>query len=627
MYIKRSTITPDQVLAGDSYQFILTLTAGKDFKGEGDRIILDMPAYLGYSRGSRLHQEMPGYINVICSNPELNYTQRMWNMESGDYVGSGSSSFMGMAARMFVLDFLEGQGKEGDIIRIYFGHTLNGFGQGAKVTTIVPSPDFKDSFHVRFFSQGQKNNAGLPDLGRSFKGYTRPVPDQEAELVIAIEPREPERVRVIRHPGSTCLAVLDRFANPVALEKIPSATAGLFRLPGIFKNPALTPTGQNTYRIDDPAAEVVSVTEQEPGIHINNAPRTDRVWEDYNLYFGDIHTHSGHSNDCIEREKNIHSPGESYLYARDVAALDFLAVTDHHQPWDVERNKIGAPLWSKLVEQAQDMDKPGVFTAFAGLEYRSSRGDTAVVFKNYPDYDKLDNPSLSEVDKWWDAMKGEDMLTIPHFHNPGRLEDQTWIPARETVQDLPDSSYYHTEPVLEIFSCHGSYEYEGVLEHHIPDSKSSRPDRYGRWFLDQGYRYGFIANSDGHKGHPGTNGLTAVFARENTKEAIFEAIRNRRCYGTTNARIKLLTTLDGKLLGSELPFNVQGHELYIDVETEEPIKYVEIIMNGKSHRRFTPVGYHFKDTIKVKPQNPGYIYIRVIQQDNGAAFSSPFFLF
>lgn len=617
MYIDASTIKPEEVLAGDSVQFELTLKAGADFKGKGDRIVLDMPAYLGYSRGSRLHQEMAGYINVIASNPSLDYIQRMWNMESQQFVEKNSSSFMGMAARIFVLDFTAGETREGDEIKIIFGQTLNGFGQGAKVTTIVPSPEFTDSFHVRIFSGGALTGEGLPDLGRSFKGYDRPVPSQEIPLSFRVLPREIERVRVIRHPDSTRFSLVDRFANPVRDDALAASLAD-----GTIQN-----TGHNTYKTDSPD----TVITPKEGLAANNAPRTDRIFGDYNLYFGDIHTHSGHSNDCIEREKNVHPPRESYAYARDVAALDFLAVTDHHQPWDIERNKIGSELWTNLVDQAREADEPGAFSAFAGLEYRSDRGDTAVVFAGYPDYRSLDNADLTEIDKWWEAMKGRDMITIPHFHNPGRLEDGAWIPSPEKTAVLPEGNYYQTEPVLEVFSCHGSYEYEGILEHRIPQIKASRPDRYGRWFLEQGYRYGFIANSDGHKGHPGSNGLTAVFARENTKEAIFDALRNRRCYGTTNARIKLVAALDGHLMGSELPYREGGRELTIETETEEPLKYVEVIVNSRRAAIFTPEGWEFKHAMTLKTEKPEagrpvYAYVRVVQRDNGSAFSSPFFL-
>ena len=55
---------------------------------------------------------------------------------------------------------------------------------------------------------------------------------------------------------------------------------------------------------------------------------------------------------------------------------------------------------------------------------------------------------------------------------------------------------------------------------------------------------------NGHKGRPGAegpgagqfgiaNGLTCALAEEKTRESIFRALKSRRCYGTSGARILL----------------------------------------------------------------------------------------
>ncbi len=263
----------------------------------------------------------------------------------------------------------------------------------------------------------------------------------------------------------------------------------------------------------------------------------------HNVYFGDLHTHSQFSNDCIEREKLLRTPADLYAYAREVACLDFHCVTDHHQPWDVPRNRIGADLWEQTLAGARAEGRPGEFLAFTGFEYRGPRGDTAVVLGEELDYDTITQPGYRPVDRLWEGLAGRDFITIPHFHNGGGLKDGEWICANDL----------RVEPVMEIYSCHGSYEAERVNERYTSEIKRRRPDRNGRWFLKNGYRYGFCANSDGHKGTVGTNGLTAVLAKELTVEAVLEAIRARRCYGTSNARIVLDFTVNGAPMGGELP--------------------------------------------------------------------------
>ena len=81
--------------------------------------------------------------------------------------------------------------------------------------------------------------------------------------------------------------------------------------------------------------------------------------------------------------------------------------------------------------------------------------------------------------------------------------------------------------------------------------------------LEHGYKVGFVANSDGHKGRPGAShpgastfgaygGVTCVLADALTRDAVFEAIRQRRCYGTTAAqRIHVEIAVNGLPMGSE----------------------------------------------------------------------------
>src|SRR5215475_10319582 len=68
--------------------------------------------------------------------------------------------------------------------------------------------------------------------------------------------------------------------------------------------------------------------------------------------------------------------------------------------------------------------------------------------------------------------------------------------------------------------------------------------------FEKGYRVGIVCHSDDHKGRPGATrpgastfgaigGLTCYLMPELTRDALFEALRKRRHYGTTGARIFL----------------------------------------------------------------------------------------
>jgi hypothetical protein len=104
--------------------------------------------------------------------------------------------------------------------------------------------------------------------------------------------------------------------------------------------------------------------------------------------------------------------------------------------------------------------------------------------------------------------------------------------------------------------------------------------------LEKGYRVGFTAGSDDHKGRPGAaypgsgsfgvyGGLTCIWAEELTREGLWEALKARRCYGTTGQRIRLEVTADGQRMGSE--YAADGPpELQVRVWGTAPIERVDV---------------------------------------------------
>jgi hypothetical protein len=125
------------------------------------------------------------------------------------------------------------------------------------------------------------------------------------------------------------------------------------------------------------------------------------------------------------------------------------------------------------------------------------------------------------------------------------------------------------ERVVEITSGHGGWEW------------------FGNRYLENGFRVGFVGSSDNHAGHPGysvgTNrqlgGLAAVFAPENSRDAVFDSLRARRCYATTGERIVLLAELNGTPMGQEAALSDQ-RRLHCRVHGTQPIDVIEVIKNG-----------------------------------------------
>ena len=138
--------------------------------------------------------------------------------------------------------------------------------------------------------------------------------------------------------------------------------------------------------------------------------------------------------------------------------------------------------------------------------------------------------------------------------------------------------------LLEIYSSWGSREFWGGRR---PDVRPARhPDRTAHAVLSQGIAVGFAAGSNSRfgvgrdarraevgRGYPA--GLTAVYAESRTREALFAAMRERRCYATTGARILLR-------------FEVEGHEMgqLVEIEPEDRVtrreRHMKVTVNGTS---------------------------------------------
>jgi len=588
---KDASISPDEILAGDSTEFSIKVNIGSGYTKEASRLVFDFSSTLGTSCPTQEVNEASGYIETYVSNPDVTYKTRCWDLDYKHYVDREHKPSR-EAMRMVVVD-LDGGLKEGDTVELRWGETLGGFGPGAKVTTVIPRPDYKARVDIRYFDSQEK---GIPDHGRDYIGYTRPVPDYLLRLEYTIIPRTLKRSRLIRKTDKAMLVPYDVFWNIAKVDDLSE----------IYDCSAdATKNEQGIFEFADKNVQVVCKKAD-----YSESASMDNVFEGKNIYWGDIHTHSAYSIDCAQRSGMDMTPERLMKFARDRAALDFYAVTDHHEPHHDPINHIGKDKWLDTMQAVNKMNVEGSFLVFPGIEFRNEFGDICLVFNDEPDYDDITRPELAHVSEFAKTYEGK-MLAIPHFHGPGSEPVGTWRKGIENVC-----------PVLEIYSDHGSYERVDIVENGRAWCKTAREDRCADFFLKNGYRYGIVANSDDHKGHIGVNGLTAVYAENLTREAIFDAYFKRHVYGTTNARIRLLFTGNDKLMGSVLNTN-EPKKFFIDVVGEKPLKMVELFRNGDFYKRFYPQGISFKTEFTAPERGKDNWYVRATQLDNHIAYSSP----
>jgi hypothetical protein len=230
------------------------------------------------------------------------------------------------------------------------------------------------------------------------------------------------------------------------------------------------------------------------------------------------------------------------------------------------------------------------------------------------------DPRYDAPEELWDALRGSGALTIAH-HSAGEPIATNW-------SIRPDPTL---EPVTEIVSVHGSSEAvdsPGLVPGAIPGNTV-------RDALDRGYRLGFIGSGDGHDGHPGlahlashSGGVAAILSEEVTREAVLQALRERRVYATNGPRILLRVSLGGRRMGSIVEAPETTEELRLLVVSPAPIDRIEIIRSGQV---VEAMAGELRREIQLRGEirdlgSGEYLYVRVSQEDGGMAWSSPFFV-
>jgi hypothetical protein len=358
-------------------------------------------------------------------------------------------------------------------------------------------------------------------------------------------------------------------------------------------------------RVDDMELEVAS----NPMLVTADGPRV--LW-------GDLHGHSNFSD-------GTGVPEDYFAYARDVSALDVVALTDHDH-WGMLPLVDHPELWSEIREQTRRFYEPGRFVTLLGFEWTSwIYGHRHVLYRGDEGdlYDSID-PGTEHPTQLWDALAkaGHDALTFAH-HSGGGPVATDWSIA-------PDPRF---EPLVEIVSIHGNSEaLDAPQVLHEPV-----PGHFVRDALARGYTLGFVGSGDRHDGHPGAyqveppqGGLAAIIAEEPTREAVFEALRARRVYATNGARILLRMALSGHPMGARVSVGSEGFTggLYVQVIGETPLASIELIRSGTLAGGVDLEGRLEAELSRdVESLMPGeYLYIRAQQRDGGMAWSSPIFM-
>ena len=334
------------------------------------------------------------------------------------------------------------------------------------------------------------------------------------------------------------------------------------------------------------------------------------------ILWGDFHGHSQLTDGT--------GTVEAYLaYARDVAALDVVAITDHDH-WGMRPLDEEAGLVQSIRDAVEAAHEPGRFVALFGFEWTSwLHGHRHVVgFDDELPWISSIDEQTDDPDELWSALGGKNALTFAH-HSAGDPIPTNW-------EFRPPAEL---EPVTEVASVHGSSE--------APDAPFvlRRPlaGNFVRDALDRGYALGFVGSGDSHDGHPGlthlaapnAGGLAAIVAADPTRKSVLESLRARRTYATNGPRIVVRTALGGRPMGSDVPAGTAPRPLYVRAIGTAPLAEIDIIRSGDVvlRQEVAPDALEFEGTFDIESLAVGeYVYLRIRQADGGCAWTSPFFV-
>jgi hypothetical protein len=426
-----------------------------------------------------------------------------------------------------------------------------------------------------------------------------------------------------------------------------NATDPAALLPGSYK---FKPSGLNqgfieAYRIPwgDQGFRTFNMTLNSPGIHYIIVEDTKGLvgWSnpivvtteapEVRIYWGDIH---GHTSGC-DGSGYTH---QVYYYAKNIACLDFAAVTLHDHfisafgtswTWGIR--------WDIVKGITDSWNQPNEFVTLQAYEYR---GEFIDLDNNVGDvcvYSRGEVPFFSGVDRdyctpdllfaalgEWKNQTGIPVMCIPHH------------PAKAMAGLTYDWSYFNPEFIrlVEVYSVHGSSEMSSVNGNRFPllggmrdeihNDEINKSGYYINEALAMGYQIGLMASGDAHDGHLGhsishtdanhllqppytwdglphlfrnhhhyPNGLVAIYCPSAlTRENVFDSLWNRSCYATKGVgRTYVNFTINGYGVGYnesilQVPSNATTRDIRLTVaagggDPSNMIERVQIIKNNQ----------------------------------------------
>ena len=329
-------------------------------------------------------------------------------------------------------------------------------------------------------------------------------------------------------------------------------------------------------------------------------------------YFGQLHSHTNISD-------GSGSIDSAYEYAKEVAGVDFLAVTDHSNSLDNDTScdmsdGSNSPEWVNAHNVAKSYTDE-TFLGVYGYEMTWSNGIGHINTFNTPGFESRNKTGLTN----------KDSNALVNYYNilkqfPSSLSQ--WNHPGNTFGDFEDFNYYDEQidsliTLIEVGNGEGAIRGSGYFPSY----------EYYTRALDKGWHVAPSNNQDNHKGRWGNanTAKTVILADELNEENLYDALRNMRTYATEDENLSIIYTLNDEIMGSIIGDKPETVNIKVSVEDPdgENIGKVSVISNGGKTVASKVVNSSKEVVEFTLSADDSYYYIRIDQEDKDIAVTAP----
>lgn len=319
--------------------------------------------------------------------------------------------------------------------------------------------------------------------------------------------------------------------------------------------------------------------------------------EEYKVYYGNIHAHCSHSD-------GKGSAIEAYTYARDMAKLDFFALTDHMEQLTQDELK-------ETINAADSTRIEGVFETLWGFEWGSPIYNHSNMFMTEHFY-SIDCYINDHINKFYTEL----IRYPPAFMQFNHPDYNPNLPMYNYRQ------YEYRKDVDEIVS---------LIEVKSAFDTDDKQELSYIQALDKGWHLSPVYNQDNHSPDWGTKNdcRAAVWLPSLSRENLIDGLKKGRTYSTCNKNAIVKWLCDGKWAG-ETRFNKESIDCELtlsDPDESDVFTSVDIITTG---------GAVYKTIDKIEKDKPikfglvfsdlnKWFYLRIRVNGEVAIWTAPFY--